>query len=430
MTGVFTNHTFERRATALRMNWTGACLLLVAMLFARATEATTYYVSRSGSDANSCGSAQSTTQTSQKATIAAGVACLVAGDTLFIHGGTYTGSTNVIDSQTRTVNSGTSFANAVTIAGYPGEMVILQPPDNVSGIRLTTGSPHFLIFKDFTIDMINSTPTADADGIYLSTAHHNRMQRLEVKNSYNNGVHFGFYTSFNEVLDCRIHNNRVPNIGPAPHGLYITASDNLFEGNEVYSNQGYGFHIYNNHGSHDDPSRNIIRNNRVYGNGVYGTQAYGVVVAWGSDNVVYNNIIYRNRGGIQVYTDSVNTRVYNNTIYGNATEGIALQYHSTGQTIRNNIVYGNGAGIVDYGGAAPAAVDHNLLTDPSFVNANADDYSLQPWSAARDAGVTIAGVTYDFVYKARPQDGEYDIGAFEGGAFTLPTAPSNVRWVH
>jgi parallel beta-helix repeat protein len=405
-------------------------LVAAIVLLATYADAATYYVSPSGNDANSCTSAQSTIAANQKATVSAGVACLAAGDTLLIHGGTYTGTKNVIDSQTYKVASGTSWSTPVTIANVPGETVVLRPPNNVSGIRLTTGAPSYIVFQGFTIDMVNSTSSADADGIFLYTAHHNRFQDMEVMHAPNFGVHFAELTPFNQIVNSRIHDTGYPN-SPSTngHGLYITGSDNLFEGNEVYNNQGYGFHIYNNHGTHDDPSRNIIRNNKIYGNGVHGSPAYAVVITWGSDNLVYNNLVYGNRGGIQVYSGSTNTGIYNNTIYGNNDEGIVMQYYGTGATIRNNIVYANGTNIQDWGGAAAPTLDHNLMTDPAFQSAAGGDFSLTSTSRAIDAGATISLFTTDIANAPRPQGSAYDIGAYEYRTNQAPTAVEDLHIV-
>jgi hypothetical protein len=102
--------------------------------------------------------------------------------------------------------------------------------------------------------MASSGSGADADGVFVHTAHHNRFEPLEVINSQNFGVHFGLNTSFNEVIESWIHHN---GFAGSPitngHGLYI------FEGNDVYENQGYGFHIYSNNGPRLDPSRNVVR---------------------------------------------------------------------------------------------------------------------------------------------------------------------------
>ena len=69
------------------------------------------------------------------------VAQLRAGDKLYVRGGTYTGSANTIDSQLGTVPSGTSWANAITIAGYHSETVTIRPPGGQPAIRLTTRRP-------------------------------------------------------------------------------------------------------------------------------------------------------------------------------------------------------------------------------------------------------------------------------------------------
>lgn len=411
-----------------------ASIFALATLCASTAEALTYYVSQAGSDTNSCAAASSPTQSSQKATIAAGVACLAAGDTLLIHGGTYTGANNVIDSQAFRVSSGTSWSNPVTIAGVPGETVTLRPPHNVSGIRLTTGAPSYVIVQDLAIDMSNSGAGADAAGVTLSRAHHNRFQRLEIRNARTFGVLYGTETPFNEMINCRIHDNGfLEASGTIGHGLYITGSDNLFEDNEVYDNYGYGFHIYNNAGPRTDPSRNIVRRNKIYRNGRNNRAAFGLVVAWGSDNVVYNNLIYANWGGVEIYTGSSNTQIYNNTIYSNTPgEGISLQSYAGAPVVRNNIVYGNRADIVDYGGGATPVIDHNLTVVPGFTNAGAFDFTLQAGSAARNTGVAIGGVTDDFARIPRPQDGVYDIGAFEfasSGGPAAPAAPQGIRLV-
>ncbi len=302
-----------------------------------------YYVGPNGSDRNS-GSL-----TAPLRTMRAAVARLQAGDTLYLREGVYTGPDNTVDSQAGVVPSGSSWKSPIVIGAYQGEAVTLQPPHNVAGIRLT-GGQSYLVFQDLTIDMGNSRPGADADGVFVFRAHHNRFLRLEVKNSVNFGVHFGTETPFNEVIECRIHENGVAG-GAATngHGLYISGSDNLFENNDVYDNQGYGFHVYNNAGPHTDPSRNVVRDNRIYRNGRHQGTAYGVTVAWGNANEIVNNSIYGNPGGIQVYTDSSNTVVQRNSIYDNRPlEGIIVQ-NARGARLSNNIIYSNGTDIVDLG---------------------------------------------------------------------------------
>jgi len=291
--------------------------------------------------------------TSPWRTLRYAVGQLRAGSTLYLRGGVYTGSMNTVDSQLGTVPSGTSWSNPITIAAYPSERVTIQPPSGQSGIRLTTGAPAYLIFRDFQLDMSNQSVSGHdggADGVYVGYgAHHNRFQRLEVMNNAANGLMFSDTSAnspFNEVIDCAIHNN-----GRAPgenrgYGAYIFTSDNLFEGNDIYENNGYGMSFYNNAGAMN-VSRNTIRNNKVHHNGGAGGTNYGIVIAWGDGNVIRNNTVFANHGGILVYTNSSNAQVYDNNIYDNGPlEGILIQY-ATGTLIRDNSI--SGGTVVDLG---------------------------------------------------------------------------------
>src|ERR1700694_3097267 len=94
-----------------------ACLMLCV---ASPAWASTYYVSQSGSDANSCAAARSTTPTNQKRNVTAGLGCLtVAGDILYIHAGTY----NDIIEEVAFGTTGTSWSAFMTVSAYPGETV-------------------------------------------------------------------------------------------------------------------------------------------------------------------------------------------------------------------------------------------------------------------------------------------------------------------
>ncbi len=380
-----------------------------------------YYVATTGSDLN-LGSFAAPWQT-----ISHAVAQLIPSDTLYLRGGTYTGASNVIRSSQFTVPSGTDFGvGAITISGYPAETAIIRPPFGRSTVSLDVGSPHHLIFQNLSLDMVNNVGNG-AEGIYLYTAHHIRFQNIDLNGNGARGfgVHTGDDTPFIEILYSQIHGfgdaTSIP--GEDGHGLYLTSSDGLFAFNQVYNNAGYGFHVYNNRVPHVDPCRNVIRNNRIYANGIVApATAFGVVVAWGDGNQVFNNLIYGNQAGVQLYTDGQNTLLANNTIYGNWNEAIALQYYGAGIVVRNNLAFSNGSGIIDYGtgsGFTPT-IDHNSTADPSFTNAGAGDFTLLPGSPAINAGVTIAAVPDDF--DAHLRTGVYDLGAYEVGA----VAPAGV----
>jgi hypothetical protein len=377
-----------------------------------------FYVATTGNDANPG------TFTSPKLTIQAGVALLSDGDTLYIRSGTYTGSLNVIDSSLYSVASGSSFASPVTISAYPSETVTLQPPDGQQAIRLTTGSPHYIIIPDLILDGINQTLVPNMGGpelVYLSTsAHHNRFQGLEVKNNSGNGFQISNNdgsADYNEILDCIIHDNGRLNDTNTGYGIYLKANYTLIQGNQIYSNNGYGIH-HNPGAAGGDYNiivANILHDNAVHGvNTGNGTTSHAILIAKGTGNLIYNNQVYENQAGISVYSNSLDAGVYNNTVVDNINEGISLQYYGNAPTIQNNISYGNGTDIIDYGGTGTPVIDYNLTaSDPLFVNGAAFNYHLTSPSPARDAGTTIAVVTTDFDGVSRPQGSAYCIGAFE-----------------
>lgn len=407
------------------------------LLHAESAAAATYYVATSGSDSYSCSQAQSST--TPKRTIGSGIGCLAAGagDRLLIRGGTY--AENIGQSGVYPP-SGTSWTNAATIAGYAGETVVLTGAGSAQSILLATGSGRsYVIFDNLVLDARGKT-----GGMYLGQdSHHIRFQNGEIKNG-NDGMLVGGGASYVEVLHSKIHDAGEGNcvgtqgIGTC-YGFYMTGHDNLFDGNQVYNNGGYGYHIYNS--GQSNVSNNIIRNNVLYGNGFdpgINITAAAIILSSGSNNQAYNNVIYGNNNGIQLdYSPAgANHKVYNNTIYGNTNFGITNG--TDGAQIKNNIIYGNGIAIQKVG--TNTAYANNLcggsgtgcdrVGDPRFTNTSAHDFTLLQASPAVDAGATISAVTTDLSGVARPQGSAYDIGAYEyHAALTAPAAPYNVRIV-
>ena len=178
-------------------------------------------------------------------------------------------------------------------------------------------------------------------GVFIGCEnHHIRLINSEVRNAPWNGIFFCHTAEYNEVINCSIH-------GSVYHGLYITSSNNLFEGNRVYNNGWYGYHLYISEGR--TINNNIIRNNEIYGNGWGRGDSHGIIISHGDNNVVDGNIVRNNSGGIQVAYGANNTQVYGNTVYGNTYGGINIDPSTTNTVVVNNNVYGNGWGIVDWG---------------------------------------------------------------------------------
>ena len=55
-----------------------------------------------------------------------------------------------------------------------------------------------------------------------------------------------------------------------------------------------------------------------------------------------------------------------------------------------------------------------MTGSPSFTNAATGNFTLQSGSSCRDAGLNLsATLTTDYIGTSRPQNGTFDIGAYE-----------------
>jgi parallel beta-helix repeat protein len=389
-----------------------------------AAHAATYYTAKTGSDNNSCASAQSTS--TPKLTIQSGISCLKAGDTLYIRAGTY-------GEAIRNPPSGTSWNAPVTIAAYSGESVILKAANTSAILALTyTGSLiQYIIFDRLVFDGNNvSTFAVNLNGTNWSGNNVNRIRfrNVEVKNATASGVLTGQGVHFLEFIGGSYHHNG-RNAGD--HGIYLESSDCLIEGGTFYNNSGFGIHIYNGYAGQSN-NRNVVRKNIVYGN------YSGIILGSGDGNTAYNNLVYNNRldaaeyglgYGIGVGFNATNTKVYNNTVYGNLGDGIQIRSASSGTVVQNNIVYSNTTSLANYA-TGSTTLSNNLTTDPGFVNATSADFHLKLGSAAIDKGITLSAVADDHEGKPRPGGASYDIGAHEyttSTALSPPSAPMTLQ---
>jgi hypothetical protein len=284
-----------------------------------AATAATYYTATNGSDSNP-GS-----QSRPFRTIKKGLSMLASGDTLYLRGGTYN---EAIRPTVGAIPNGTSWGRATTIAGYPGETVILAPADWGEVVKLGVGGRFgYMIFDNLTLDGRGTVA-----GLYLGgDSHHIRFSNCDIKNSGHHSVFGG--GAFNEVINSRIHDGRA-------YGFYYSGHDSLFENNDVYNHGGYAYHLYNRGATNID--NNIICNNRIFMTG-------GVILSHGSNNLVCNSQVYENVIGIQIDYECMDCQVLSNTIHGNANNAIIVGPSAFNTIIENNILYGNGRGIANMG---------------------------------------------------------------------------------
>ncbi len=401
-------------------------LLIGGILFPRAATAATYYVALTGNNASSG------TQALPFQTIGKGLSVLAAGDTLYIRGGTYNED---ITNSNGLAASGTSWSNPITIAGYPGETVVARTAG------LNTCGFNYIIFKDLSLTRGAGGAGAYCDlGSATAGDQYVRFQNLNVYGWVSNNHGYFIFANHVEIIGGNVHDPAAftdhscdSSVSAACHGIYLHGGYNLIDGVTLYNVTGFCIHQYGQYPNTPN-SNSIIRNNIIHDCGIPTSAASGGILTSGGgsgniaqNNLVYNNIVYNIPlgAGIGVAYNNANTQVYNNTIYNTGDANIVIDGSSTtGTIVRNNIVYSQG--IRDT--ATNSNIDHNLTTNPLFVNASAADFHLQATSPAIDAGISIGVVTVDMQSTPRPQGAGYDIGAYEYSGLQLPT-PQNFRTI-
>lgn len=354
--------------------------------------------------------------------VAYGAAQLVAGNTLYVRAGNYA------ETIENGIASGTSWANPVRIAAYPGEAPWLVSSAEFAVLWLHGPShPAYIEFDGINVDGATANSAVHFSG-NDGNPHHIRFQNAEIIGGYATNsascLGAGAHILENAEGAFEILNNRIHG-GPdtVSYGIYLAAPNSLIENNEIYDVGVSGIHIYN--GAGDSPDNNIIRNNRIHDLhlGVFfGTPQpaiWGILVS-GANNQIYNNLIYDNasfpytseRRGITVFSAS-GTKIWNNTLYGNHADPIGVDSNCSGTEIRNNLAYQNSGVYVD---AGVGTVESNNLfdvVDPLFTNAAGHDFTLQAGSPALNAGTPIAEVTVDIRGRVRSATTP-TIGAYEG----------------
>ena len=394
----------------------GGLFLTMAVLVPNSVRASDYYVSPNGNDSN-LGK-----ETSPFRSIKKGIAALVAGDTLFIRGGTYS---EILESHSGTnFPSGTSWANSVRVAAYPGEQVTLM---GSIGIGKEQPLTQYLIFDGITIDAKDHKSGISIDG----GAHHIRFINGEVKNSIN---YAGIYTSyrndpnpgddvFHEFINMKVHHNGIE--GNFIGGFHIKTSGTSINNCQIHDNVGWGINVWAE--EQEKTKENTFLNNQIWNN-----RSGGIRVNRSDTNLLYNNIVWNNQNGISVGRQgNLNgTKVYHNTIYVNGGYGVIVYAGATNTDIRNNIIFNNSTNIRQEG--TGTILSNNLTKDPNFVNSAESDFHLSGSSPAIKSGKPLKEVSRDIDGLARDPSNP-SIGAYEykkSGDDSLsvpPISPKNLK---
>jgi hypothetical protein len=428
ITGLLCNTTYNFRVTASSSAGTtnGANASLTTSACSPATP--TYYVSTLGNDANSCASAQSTTQSNQKRTVSAGISCLAVGNILMVHGGTY----DEFLLLTNMNGSSWTTGNFYKIQNYPSETVWLKksPDGNAAGWTISLlDNDSYIWFDGINIDTSLSTLASRWGGIstdVINTAPtHIRYYNAEIIGSRIAGDlassligidwRPGGARTFHEVSNVAIHGSGGPN---AFYGMYIHSSDNTFDGLDMYDLGLQCVQIYDLGAA---PERNVIKNSKCHDiNTSFDSRRVGILLE-GNENQVINTLIYNintddsgTGNGVSLYT-GLHNQFLNNTVYNVHGDAADIASSSTNGVISNSIFYGNFVNVPqDFGGTGTVLQTNLTGPNPLFVNAAGGNFQLSsPSSPAFNTGTTLSVVPFDFLGVPRPQCSTYDIGAYE-----------------
>lgn len=407
------------------------------------------------------------------------------GDIIVMRGQTYTvaqaGDTFV---KFRSNSMGTP-ENPTIIMGYPGEDVFIDM--SVSGgaeiFSTSTGSPPTgagLILSNFRAH------TGGPSAIRFTDVDYGRLVNTEIEgmNLLGNGTGMiSSHSDFTHILGNKAHNSGQ---NKYYHSIYWSdqGHDDEIGWNHIYDIRGgRAIQVYDggttpfyNFAVHDNVIHDVDRDGinfggpsttgiRIYNNIIYRTGLgtsneccgkggnagrSGIQMTAGllDGSEIFNNTLFDNQGDEgQIRLAGKNMKVYNNifyvdTCFRNTDAGQTGCTDNNGQyfyslesyldtstlTAKNNVWYS----VVQPPRQAVPSWDTNPITsNPNFVDSTnpARNFHLQAGSPAIDAGTAVS-VSRDFDGTLRPQNGLFDIGAYEycaSNCSVSDTQPPTVR---
>lgn len=395
----------------------------------------TYFVTPSGNDANTCTQANPCRQIRRALTL------VRAGDVINVADGSY------LDFTVQSLNGASG--RPITIVA-PGRNAVATPTtdrlDNRDNILISQSS--FIV-----IDGLRSSNASRA-GLRVD-----RSNSVTVRNGiFGNNATWGIFTNHSDDLLIEA-NEAHGSVGE--HGIYVSNSGDrpVVRGNLVHDNAAAGIHMNADLSQGGDGliTGAVVENNVIYNNGRMGGAAINMDGV--QNSVVRNNILYNNHAsGIAMFRidgagGPTGNQVYHNTIDMASDGRYALRITDTAgrNTVRNNILYNRNAarGGLSFNTAADVTntdSSHNLFGGAAFITpddgttrhmlaqwqamgheANSVeasdlntlfvnpgvDYHLRAGSPAIDRGLRLTDVTIDFEGHTRPRGASSDVGTDE-----------------
>jgi hypothetical protein len=291
---------------------------------------------------------------------------------------------------------------------------------NTSGITSKLGTnnaiPHHIELRN---NIIHHMP---GGGIAMLTGEYYTIENNEVYNTSSrsffatSGISLLKLTNWNSNTDITSYKNIVRN-----NTVYGNRSEIGWADKEVemgyttpFLSDGNGIiidsnkYMINENTTYTYRGKTLVSGNISYNNGGSGMHSFK------SDYVDFINNTASNNGLVVGYPEleangAANVNFYNNIAVPNSlsTPNKALSViNSTSITFDYNILNGAVTG-------TPPTSNHNMNTDPKFVNRLAFDFRLQPNSPAIDIGANAFAQPTDNQLNTRPQGKNVDRGALE-----------------
>lgn len=368
-------------------------LTFILIVFATPAWATTYYAGNSGSNANSCATAQSG-GASAKRNMANAITCAnAAGDDVIVETG-YTGS----DSINSTITSGTA-------GNYSTVTCSVRRTCTISGsslwaFRLQGATKHHIRIEGFVLQNTGTTTVAlhssggDGEGTYPTD-----IQIVDNEIVGDGTAPYAFlYPLFsgggsnNQFINNTVHEC-------ADQCVYFKARDSIFRGNEVYNsglqagNTGQSITI---HSSVVAARNNLIEEN-IFHDCAFSKTAVEIGGSGQTGNVFRRNLIYNCGKGFrnsQNVGSSTNNVYDHNTVIGTGS-GTGFEITATGSTgtvLRNNVALNWTTNITTTGCGGCTQTDNRTtgtLAD-LFTAPGSNNYTLKAGSAAINDGTDIS----------------------------------------
>ncbi len=314
--------------------------------------ATTYYVSTSGNDANSGTSLTAPVRTINKALSKASL----SGDIVYVRTGTYVETVSIQQS-------------GITLSAYPGDKPV--------------------------VDGQTTLPNKDWGALVFVSGNNNTVSGFEVKNSNINGIRLGGYsvvvTGHHNTIS-KINAHHAWESGVRVQGDYNIVEDSLmwqtvvknsYNNGSVTGGWGAGLSAARNYNASalipGITSYPILRRNKVFNNWGEGVICFEADHCTLEDNIVYDNWT------VNLYlSDATNSLVQRNIVYvssapaiptrNNSRPGVFLADEkatvprSTKNTIINNFVYNANFEAFTWSGVANAGLNNVLIANNTIVD--------------------------------------------------------------